>query len=216
MDYPVRHNVCIIDSPWASAKLRYGFAADQRSTVRKATHRTVALVPPSDIPHAVVIKRICVPTDFSEPAERALHCGAALAEKFGAELYLLHVLQDVRALVHIRISLRMATLHAPISIASNKRRQAESSQRKILRSVLENLGADGPRRIPEAAAATWWERLPIKKLLRYGNPVEEICHFARKKPNDMLVMGTHGRTGLKHMLLGASWSVSSASALAPC
>lgn len=152
----------------------------------------------------VVIKRICVPTDFSEPAERALHCGAALAEKFGAELYLLHVLQDVRALV----SHPDFTAHGDAARAYFNRLEQEEAGRVIpaedpsaqFLKTLEQTAHDEFQKLPLQA---WWERLPIKKLLRYGNPVEEICHFARKKPIDMLVMGTHGRTGLKHMLLGS-------------
>ena len=42
----------------------------------------------------IEIKRICVPSDFSQPAERALHYGAALAHEHKADLHLLHVLQD--------------------------------------------------------------------------------------------------------------------------
>ena len=49
----------------------------------------------------IEIKRVCVPTDFSPSSEQAIHYGAALAEVHGAELHLLHVLQDFeQAVLH--------------------------------------------------------------------------------------------------------------------
>ncbi len=41
------------------------------------------------------------------------------------------------------------------------------------------------------------------RAIRYGKPADEICRYARKQSIDLLVLGTHGRTGLKHLLVGS-------------
>ena len=49
----------------------------------------------------------------------------------------------------------------------------------------------------------WWKGLSVKRTVRYGHPVEEICEFSRKHAIDLIVMGTHGRTGFRRLLLGS-------------
>lgn len=55
-------------------------------------------------------------------------------------------------------------------------------------------------RLKTLAAA---QTVPVETLAIWGNPPAEICRIARERSVDLIVMGTHGRTGLAHMLIGS-------------
>ncbi len=158
------------------------------------------------------IKRICVPTDFSPSAEHALHYGAALAELHEAELHLLHVLQDFGKIV----------LHPDYSADSEEIRdyfgkleqtvikppgdspvEREASDEENVHQFLRSLEKGVDEQFAEVPLDKWWERIRILRATRYGNPVHEICRYARIHSIDLLVLGTHGRTGLSQLLIGS-------------
>lgn len=158
------------------------------------------------------IKRICVPTDFSPSAEHALHYGAALAEVHDAELHLLHVLQDFEQIVlhpdytasgeQIRdyfSQLEKTVVRPPDEQPPEVKLSEELGVHQFLRSL--ERGID--EQFAEVPLDKWWERVRVLRSTRYGNPVREICSYARKHSIDLLVLGTHGRTGLSQMLLGS-------------
>ncbi len=121
---------------------------------------------------------ILVPTDFSPGAEPALRWAATLAAASSAEILLLHVLDFITP------ALMVATPEMGVWIDD------EAVQR--IRS--------------EAAAAIAGEaaRLPrARTLIRDGMPRSVILEVAAESRADLIVMGTHGRTGLTHMLLGS-------------
>jgi nucleotide-binding universal stress UspA family protein len=158
----------------------------------------------------VVLKRICVPTDFSEAADHALHYGATLAEQNGAELHLVHVLQDASA----------AYVHADFTASGD---QIRDYFHKMELAELGPRAAQQPAEQPDAEVSEylralergtqeefaklpvdkWWERVKVFRTVRFGNAVKEICGYARRHEIDLLVMGTHGRTGLKRLLVGS-------------
>lgn len=107
------------------------------------------------------IRRIAVPTDFSEASDRAVEYGAALARQMGASLYLLHVLKD----------------HAHYQVA-----------RARLGALADRLTRDVPR---------------VALEVRDGDPAESIAEGAMHYGADLVVMATHGRTGLAHLLTGS-------------
>lgn len=158
----------------------------------------------------VNIKRICVPTDFSACSEHAIHYGATLAELHGAELHLLHVLRDMEASV----------LHPDYTASGEvardyfrKLEEAEGGPRapvapvdekdKRVHDYLRALEKGVATQFAELAVDRWWERVPIRRATRYGNTLREICHYARKYHIDLLILGTHGRTGLNQFLIGS-------------
>jgi nucleotide-binding universal stress UspA family protein len=126
------------------------------------------------------LRRILVPTDFSKHSQRALIYAAALAEKFGAEIFLLHVVQDFAVFLP-----DLVTATPP---ALPPRDQLTSAVREALERTVRENHVEGLRLHPEA---------------REGTPYHEIVTFAREKEIDLVVMGTHGRTGLAHLLLGS-------------
>ncbi len=125
-------------------------------------------------------KRICCPIDFSDASRAALEVAADLARRFGAELVLLHA-----------YPIPGYTFPDGSVVASPKMMQelAEQAQRH-----LEEWRVDAERLV--AAPRVSAERA-------VGEPAAEIVSFAQGRGVDLLVLGTHGRTGLEHALMGS-------------
>ena len=126
------------------------------------------------------LHRILVPTDFSKSSRNALTYGAAFAARFGAELHLLHVVQD------LALFIPEAVMLAPPMVPPVE--QFVSAARAALDRAVQELATPDVRVIPQVGE---------------GTPFEEIVRFAREKDIDLIVMGTHGHTGLAHLFLGS-------------
>jgi nucleotide-binding universal stress UspA family protein len=126
------------------------------------------------------LRRILVPTDFSKHSHNALQYAVAFAEKFGAELHLLHVVQD--------LALFLPDTVAVSPVAAPPVDQLTAAVREALLRVIRDNGL---------------ERLTVCPEVREGTPFYEIIRCAREKDVDLIVMGTHGRSGLAHVLLGS-------------
>jgi nucleotide-binding universal stress UspA family protein len=123
---------------------------------------------------------ILVPTDFSKYSQAALNYAVAFAQKFEAELYLLHVVQDLAVFIP-----DMITVSPPPSPSVEQLTGAVHAA--FDRLVRENQ----------------LERLPLHREVREGTPFYEIIRFAKEKEIDLIIMGTHGHSGLAHVLLGS-------------
>lgn len=128
----------------------------------------------------IELKRILVPTDFSDESNHSLRYGVTLAEQFGAQLHLLHVVQEI-----------LPTIPEP--------GMAVLPTEEIMRN-LEQGARDGLERAIPAEVA---DRLTVLRVARHGVPFHEICRYAKEESIDVIVLGTHGRTGLAHFLLGS-------------
>ncbi len=124
-------------------------------------------------------RRILCPVDLSEASAGALRAAAAVARQHGASLTLLHV--DVVP----GSAIPEALLPTPPALATDLSGPAD---RPLLewKERAERLGA--PR---------------VQALRSVGTPAQEILALARRDAFDLVVMGTHGRTGLGHLLLGS-------------
>jgi nucleotide-binding universal stress UspA family protein len=120
------------------------------------------------------ISNILFPTDFSERAKNAFHLAAALARDHRATLTLLHV-REIPALP-------LAEFGAvpPVDVPSRT-------------EVMDRLAAFEPTD----------ESISLEYLLADGSPAEEIVRVAEDRHCDLIVMGTHGRTGLGRLLMGS-------------
>jgi len=121
-----------------------------------------------------------VPTDFSKFSQIALLYAAAFAEKFAAELYLLHVVQDLAVFIPDMIT--VAPPPAP-TVEQMTRAVHDAFDRIVKENQLD--------------------RFKIHREVREGTPFYEIVRYAQEQDIDLIVMGTHGHTGLAHMLLGS-------------
>jgi nucleotide-binding universal stress UspA family protein len=126
------------------------------------------------------LHKILVPTDFSKSSANALTYGAAFATRFGAELHLLHVVQDLALFIPEAVMLAPPMM-PPVE-------QFVSAARTALERTIQELATPELRIQPEVAE---------------GTPFEEIIRFAREKDIDLIVMGTHGHTGLAHLFMGS-------------
>ncbi len=128
----------------------------------------------------ITVNRILFPTDFSDDAVNALDYAASLAEQYGAELCLLHVVEDV--VVPAYFGAQMSAGYFPAA-------ELEEAARAELAKILA-----------EGAPAG----VQVKRLLRRGAPYVEILAAAADEEVDLIVMGTHGHSGLAHVLLGST------------
>jgi len=125
------------------------------------------------------IKSILVPTDFSGPSESALTHALALARQLGARLTLLHVVEPI-ATTDFEAAF-------PLVIENEK---AKKFCEGVLTQTAEKFEIE-----PE---------LLEKKLVRFGRPFNEIANAARTLKVDLIIIATHGYTGLKHTFLGST------------
>ena len=128
----------------------------------------------------LALKTVLVPTDFSDASESALRYGKAMAEAFGASLHVVHVMEDL--LAH--------AWAAEVYVSSMP--QLRDEIEKESRQRLETLLGEGDRTKFRAEIA-----------LLAGNPFLEIIRYAKAHDVDLIVMGTHGRGPIAHMLLGS-------------
>jgi nucleotide-binding universal stress UspA family protein len=126
------------------------------------------------------LHRILVPTDFSKHSHNALTYAAAFAQKFGAELYLLHVVQDLALFIPEAVS--VAPPIAP---------------------PVEQMTAAAREAVERVARESDLGSVPVHCEVREGTPFYEIIQFAKENAIDLIIMGTHGHTGLAHVLLGS-------------
>lgn len=126
------------------------------------------------------LRRILVPTDFSEHSKHALIYGVAFAEKFDAELYLLHVLQDL-------------TVYQPDAVTMGPPAVPP----------LEELTASARLAFDRLIEENGLGRFKVRTEVREGSPVEEIVEFATENEVDLIVIATHGRGWLAQMLFGS-------------
>ncbi len=127
----------------------------------------------------VQVEKILAPVDFSECSEHALDYALALAQLFEAELVLLHVVE-----LPFLPSYSMAgvpDLSLPVE-------QLEETGRQRMEKMLEECRESYPR---------------VEADIRTGAPFVEVIDFARENEMDLVVMGTHGRSGLKELLIGS-------------
>ena len=128
----------------------------------------------------ITLRRILVPIDFSPHSEQALRYAVALADKFGAQLFLVHAFQDV----------------------SIYQTEVVSGAPPIMPPV-EQLTASARGDMERLVKDKQLERFNTHTEIIEGAPVEEIVDYAKEKDIDLIVMGTHGRGWLAHAIMGS-------------
>jgi universal stress protein A len=125
------------------------------------------------------LRRILLPTDFSNYATAATKYACELATRFDAELHLLHTLE-----IHIGSAPSFVMGLALPNYIHESRTAAEKSFAGVL----------DPK---------WSIGRTVVQAVLEGSPKVEIIRYARQQDIDLIVLATHGRTGLAHALMGS-------------
>jgi nucleotide-binding universal stress UspA family protein len=131
----------------------------------------------------IALREILVATDFSEPSNIALAYGKELARRFGARLHVLHVVEDIGA--------RYTSFPLPVGDFGQWQAEAESAARIRLHSLL----SEEDRQVLRAKAEVLVSTSPSEAIVSYGRDTMPRI--------DLIVMGTHGRGAVTHLLMGS-------------
>ncbi len=129
-------------------------------------------------PSAISLKNVLYATDFSTESESAFPYATAVCRRFGSTLHLAHVLSDTNVLLMTSgvDYVNVETLYEEV------RREA----RKNIQQLTTRLG-----------------KIPYQTYLRHGHVWPSLSSIVREKNIDLIVLGTHGRTGFGKLLLGS-------------
>lgn len=128
----------------------------------------------------MIVQRILFPTDFSDLSKAAEKAACDLADQFGAELHVLHVLHD--------LILTMPQTAAALLIPPK---------------TLDDVITYAEQEIQKTPPDVWAAGKKVTRSVRIGSTWDTIVQYAKENAIDLIVMGSHGRTGLSHVLLGS-------------
>jgi universal stress protein A len=130
----------------------------------------------------VTIHRILAATDFSEYSKEAVKTAIYFGKSFGADLYLVHVFEPAYVSPGgVLLSVLPEEVHTWV-------KELREEETRKLNAAAEEARKEIPR---------------VETLFKTGMPFVEIIKAAEEIPADLIILGTHGRTGLAHVLLGS-------------
>ena len=145
----------------------------------------------------MTVKKILVPIDYSDDSYQALQWGGSLAEKYSGEILLLHVIPK---------AVEEVSTHAAMwEDVPAYYYEGMDTVRKGFRPehIIIDLAEQAETQLTDLARRELKGAVPVAVKVAVGKPPEEILRMAREEGADLIVMGTHGRTGLRHLLLGS-------------
>jgi nucleotide-binding universal stress UspA family protein len=129
----------------------------------------------------MAVKRILVPVDFSEDSLKALAYARDLVKPFGAEVVVVHVVEPI-----------YYAAPADMYMTSPNLATLLDEQQKLARQQLARIARDLEK-----------TGLRVRAVLKTGSPAQVIIDTAKSAAVDLIVMATHGRTGLSHLFMGS-------------
>lgn len=130
--------------------------------------------------NSIRLERILVPIDFSEPSKNALRYAISFAKHFGAELLVEYVVEP--AVYPADLSF------GQMGIPNIEKELRERGKKELRRLLEEDIG----------------EGLMARAIIRTGKPFLEIIAVAREQNVDIIIIATHGHTGVEHIIFGST------------
>jgi nucleotide-binding universal stress UspA family protein len=128
----------------------------------------------------MTVRRILVPIDFSEHSKDALEYAVDLGSHFKAELILIYVVETVGYPADLG--------YGQVAIPQLEKEMTERGRKELQRLADTFIG----------------EKLKVKLLVQVGRPFLEIIKTAKTDEVDMIIIATHGHTGVEHILFGST------------
>lgn len=128
----------------------------------------------------IALKNVLVATDFSDASTTALDYGRHFARMFGATLHVVHVVENVMA--------RFAADAYPVVLPDLQKEVEEAGQKKLL-AALQN--------------EDFTQLNAVAVVRTSAAPASAIAEYAKEAKVDLIILGTHGRGGVAHLLLGS-------------
>ncbi len=124
-----------------------------------------------------MFKKILCPVDFSQFTQEVIDYAIDIAEKYGSELYVMHVVPNMTYFTPYESFLTPENL---VVIEKNIQDEVARDFAKLLKN----------------------KSVPAKTVIRTGVAFVEIIDYAKSESIELIVMGTHGRSGIEHILIG--------------
>jgi universal stress protein A len=125
-----------------------------------------------------IIRNILVSTDFSDFSAAAVEYASSFALLYGAKIHLVHVIESGSVVGAPNVELNTTAL------ANELESSAQEEMRKFVYWKLKN-------------------NTNLEQVILHGEPHREIVSYAQENEIDLIVIATHGRTGLAHILMGS-------------
>jgi nucleotide-binding universal stress UspA family protein len=131
----------------------------------------------------IAIKTILLPTDGSECSAKAMAYALSFAKQYGGRIVALHVIDQ-----RWEEQTRVAFAEVGQDLTQKIRNGYAEEARRILQEVADAGGRAG---------------VPVEPRVVTGIPFNDIVRIGKELPADLIIMGTHGRTGVTHLLMGS-------------
>lgn len=129
----------------------------------------------------IKLKKILYPTDFSESSLEALQYAVTFARDFKAQLVLMHVVNE---------KIFSEGLNLPRAAAPE--------------ALEQEMAEEAGRRLRMLIPADQRAGLDVQMVILLGMPFLEIIRYAKANDVDLIVIGTHGRSGVEHIIFGST------------
>jgi len=125
-----------------------------------------------------MFKKIVCPIDFSEFTDEIVKYAVNITKKFNAELHLIHIIPNLNYFTPYESFLTPENL---VAIEKNIEKEVEKDFERVTKDI----------------------DVPLKKIVKTGVTFVEIIDYIKEEDIDLVVMGTHGRSGIEHILIGS-------------
>ena len=125
-----------------------------------------------------MFKKILYPVDFSDYAEEIMEYATTIASRFDSELHLIHIIPNLNYFTPYESFLTPENL---VAVERNIESEVDKDFVKLVEKIT----------------------VPVKKVIRTGVTFLEIIDYIKEAGIDLVVMGTHGRSGIEHILIGS-------------